>query len=218
MGTVFLLDAHTTPIGDSEINDTIPVEKGDTQILNGSFLVNVPFGAPIDGICSNLTDLLTKKFAGILATYPGYTYISYDEGIDDLGWDASSAAHARIGSRCTTSLSPNGFFGGGYLTSNIVTLSGVAPSVAILTWEVFEIQGLLSENPKDGVLVRRYEEMDASDLDALVSFDGGANWIGSITEGIQFSIPAWQQGTDFMVRFSNAASDRRWVGSWAVIY
>ena len=43
MGTVFLLDANTAPIGDSEINDTIPIEMGDTQILNGSFLVIVPF-------------------------------------------------------------------------------------------------------------------------------------------------------------------------------
>jgi len=215
MGTVFLLDANTAPIGDSEINDTIPIEMGDTQILNGSFLVNVPFEAPMDGTCSNLTDLLTKKFAGILATYPGYTYINYDEGIDSLGWDASVSSGVRVGSRCTTNILP-----GGYLTSNAVTLSAV-PSVAILTWEVFSIEGQLTENPKDGVLVRRYTELDPASLTPWASFDGGSSWVSSISEGVQFSIPVWSQGSDFMIRFANPSppsTERYWVGSWAIIY
>jgi hypothetical protein len=213
MGTVFMLDAHTSPITNSEINDTIPIEKGDTQILNGSFLVNVPFGVPMDGICSDLNDLLTKKFAGLLAIYPGYTYIDYDEGIDGLGWDATDSIHVRIGSRCTTTI-----MSGGYLTSNLVSLSGPAPSAAILTWEVFEIQGLLSENPKNGVLVRRYVEKDADDFSVWASFDDGVTWTSGISDGVQFSPYPWGMGTDFRVRFANLSPDRRWIGSWAVIY
>lgn len=212
MGTLFLIDAHTPVLLNSEINDTIPLEAGETQVINGSFGVNVPFGVPIDGTPANLTALLAQKFTGLLAYYPGYANITYDEGIDASGWDASTSSGATIGDRGTTRVNNTGL-----VQSNPVALSST-PSAAILTWELFQITGALSENPKDGIKIRRYEEVDASNVNPSVSFDNGATWIGSITEGVQFSIPAWQQGSTFLIRFANNSGNTLWVGSWAVIY
>jgi hypothetical protein len=212
MGTVYMIDSHTPVLLDSEINDTIPIETGETQILNGSFPVNVPFGIPIDGAPADLTELLTQKFTGLLAFYPGYMNLDYDEGIDSSGWDAANSQGVCIGDRGTSHI-----IDGGALRSNVTVLSS-APSAAIITWEVFEILGFLTENAKDGVKVSRYEEKDPSDLTVWASFDGGTTWINPVTEGVQFSIPAWQQGTNFIIRFSNSSGDRLWVGSWAVIY
>lgn len=213
MGTLFLIDAHTPVLLNSEINDTIPLETGDTQVLNGSFGVNVPFGVPVEGTPGSLIELLTKKFTGLLAYYPGYTYIDYDEGIDSSGWDASSSSGVIIGSRGTTNIADSG-----YLQSNALALTGAAPSDAIVTWEVFEVIGFLTENAKDGVKIRRYEEMDPSDLSVQVSFDGGSSWINPVTDGVQFSIPVGQQGTSFVILLTNSSGKRLWVGSWAVIY
>lgn len=212
MGTVYMIDSHTPVLLDSEINDTIPIETGETQILNGSFPVNVPFGIPIDGAPADLTELLTQKFTGLLAFYPGYMNLDYDEGIDSSGWDAANSQGVCIGDRGTSHI-----IDGGALRSNVTVLSS-APSAAIITWEVFEILGFLTENAKDGVKVSRYEEKDPSDLTVWASFDGGTTWINPVTEGVQFSILAWQQGTNFIIRFSNSSGDRLWVGSWAVIY
>jgi hypothetical protein len=213
MGTVFLVDAHTAVLLNSEINDTIPLESGNTQTLNGNFVVNVPFGVPIDGIPSNLTDLLTKKFAGMLAYYAGYTYIDYDDGIDATGWDSSNSTGVSLGNRGTTSIA-----NGGTLQSSALALSGAAPSAAIVTWEAFEVTGFLTDNPKNGIKLRKYEEKDASDLTASVSFNGGSTWITPVTDGVQFSISPADQGTSFLIKLANSSGGRLWVGSWAVIY
>lgn len=210
MGTVFLIDAHTAVLANSEINDTIPLEFGDTQVLNGSFVVNVPFGVPIDGTPANLTDLLTNKFTGLLAYYPGYTYIDYDEGIDSTNWNASASSGVGIGDRGSTYLHSSS----GLLSSSAVTLTGAAPANAIVTWEVFE---RLNDNPKDGVMVHTYTEVDPSDLSISVSFDNGVNF-NTVTDGVQFTIAAFQQGTQFIFRCTNSSGRRLWVGSWAVIY
>jgi hypothetical protein len=60
MGTLYLIDAHNPVILNSEINDTIPLMPGETQVINGSFVVRVPFTTPIDGNPTDLSDLLTK--------------------------------------------------------------------------------------------------------------------------------------------------------------
>lgn len=212
MGVLYLIDAHNPVLLDSEINDTIPVETGDTQNINGSFPVNVPFGVPIDGTPANITELLTQKFAGLLAFYPGYTYINYDEGIDLSGWDAANSTGVGLGSRGTTHIAD-----GGLLRSNSVSLSGSDPTQAITTWEVYEVTGFSTENDKDGAKVRRYEEADPSDLLVTVSFNNGAGWTVA-TDGVQFNVAVSNRGTDCIIRMSNSSGKRLWVGSWAVIY
>jgi hypothetical protein len=210
MGTVFLVDGHTSVLANSEINDTIPLEAGETQTLNGSFVVNVPFGVPVNGTPTDLTTLLADKFTGLLAYYPGYTYIDYDEGIDATNWDSSSSQGVGLGDRGNVYV-----LNGGVLLSSAVTLTGVAPSAAIITWEVFELS---MENDINGVVLRKYTEGDPSDLTVQASFNNGTDYTSGITDGVQFDIPAFRQGAQFILRLTNSSGRRLWVGSWAVIY
>ena len=213
MGTLYLIDGHNAVLANSEINDTIPLEAGESQLINGSFVVRVPFGIPIDGTPANLAELETQKFTGLLSFYPGFTYIDYDDGLDATGWDAALTQGARLGSRMTTS-----FAAGGGATSTLVALTGVAPATVIVTWEVFETTRPGSaDDPKDGVFSRRYTEGDAADFVCEVSFDSGSNW-NTVTDGVLFAVPLPDQGTNFKIRFTNSTGDRKWIGSWAVLY
>jgi hypothetical protein len=209
MGTVYLVDAHNLTLADSEINDTIPLEYGDTLPIMGSFPVSIPFGVPVDGNPSDLTDLITKKYTGLLAYYPGFTYIDYDDCLDATGWDTSLYEGYTLGERLTTSI-----YDTGTLQSNAVTLTGTAPSEALVTWDVFQ---LTRANPKDGILVREYQEVDAANLQCQVSFDNGSSW-QIVIDGVLFSIPPASQGTNFIIQFTTATSGRYWLGSWAVLY
>lgn len=209
MGTLYLIDAHNPVLADSEINDTIPLEAGNSQLINGSFVVNVPFGTPVDGNPTDLTDLITKKFTGLLAYYPGFTYVDYEDCLDATGWDVANSDGFTLGERMTTSI-----YDTGTLRSNLVALTGAAPSEAIITWEVFE---LTMANPKDGLLTREYQELDAAEFSVDVSFTNGTNWI-NVTDGVLLSIPPVGQGTNFLIRITTAISGRRWLASWAVLY
>jgi len=209
MGTIYLIDAHNPTLADSEINDTIPLESGDTLPLIGSFPINVPFGTPVDGNPTDLNDLITKKYTGLLAYYPGFTYIDYEDCLDATGWDTSLYKGYTLGERLTTSI-----YDTGTLQSNPVTLTGAAPSEVIITWEVFQ---LTMANPKDGLLVREYQEVDATNFQAQVSFNGGSTWV-TLPDGVLFSVPPADQGTSFIMSLTTATSGRFWLGGWAVLY
>ena len=207
MGTVYLIDAHNPILANSEINDTIPLEAGDSLPVTGSFPVNVPFGTPVDGNPTDLTDLITKKFSGLLAYYPGFTYVDYEDGLDATGWDTTVGQGFKLGERMSTFLIGSGF------TSNAVALTGAAPSEVIVTWELYE---LTKSNPKDGLLTREYQESDATDCTVEVSFNGGSTW-NSVTDGVLFPVPLIDQGTSFLIRFQALVAERG-IGSWAVLY
>lgn len=214
MGTLYLIDGHNSVLADSEINDTIPLEAGESQLINGSFVVRVPFGVPIDGTPADLAELETQKFAGLLAFYPGFTYIDYDNGLDATGWDTSSSNGVRLGERLCNSVTDYGT-----LYSNLVTLTGPAPASAVITWELFSLTlpADPTYDPKDGSFERYYTEEDASGLQVTVSFDNGAHWY-IVTDGVLFPIPLVGQGTDFIISFAMPADGRFWIGSWAVLY
>jgi len=213
VSTLYLIDGHNAVLADSEINDTIPLEAGETQVINGSFVIKVPFGIPIDGTPEDLAELETQKFAGLLAFFPGFTYIDYDDGLDAAGWDTSASQGVRLGSRMCNSIADTGT-----LQANAVTLTGPAPSTAIITWEVFSLTRAGSaDDPKDGIFERHFTEEDASNLQCQVSFDNGSSW-NVVTDGVLFSIPLTDQGTDFLIQFTTATSGRFWLGSWAVLY
>ena len=218
MGTLYLIDGHNAVLADSEINDTIPLETGDFQLINGSFVIRVPFGVPIDGTPSNLAELEVQKFTGLLSFYPGFPYIDYDDGIDATGWDTALSQGVRLGERMTTSIADLGV-----LTSTMIALTGPAPANALIDWEVFATTRPADpdgdvDDPKNGIFSRRYVEITASDLTCEVSFDNGANW-NTVTDGVLFPIPLADQGTQFKIRFTNNVSGaRRWMGSWAALY
>jgi len=191
VSTLYLIDGHNAVLANSEINDTIPLETGETQLINGSFAIRVPF----------------------VAFFPGFTYIDYDDGLDATGWDATLTQGARLGSRMTTS-----FAAGGGSTSTLITLTGSAPTTVIVVWEVYEVtRPASSDDPKDGVFTRLYTEGDAVDFVCEVTFDNGVSW-NTVVDGVLFAIPLADQGTQFKIRFTNSTGDRKWIGSWAVLY
>ena len=209
MGTLYLVDAHNSTLANSEINDTIPLEEGDSQDIIGSFVVRIPFGLPIDGTPTDLSDLISKKFAATLAYYPGFLYVDYEDGLDATGWDSSTAVGTFLGERMTTTMVDKGI-----IRSNAVTLT-TAPSEAVFTWEIFDIT---LGDPKEGVLSRSYSELSPSiGVAAQVSFDNGYTWLG-VSDGTLFSIPLANRGTDFKVELSNFSGQKVWIGSWAIIY
>lgn len=105
----------------------------------------------------------------------------------------------------------------GRLQSTIATLSGAAPSQAVITWEVYRVN--LADPALDRALLT-YVEMPASKFTCNVTFNGGANYYPA-TDGAVLNVPLIGQGTNFAIRLDNIPAllpEELYVGSWAVIY
>jgi hypothetical protein len=190
-------------------------------IANGAFIVRLPdTGGLIDpgtgrpAVPTDLTDLLTKKYQGILSFFAGYGNIHFDDLLDTSGINLSAPGLAgTLGERSTIALNP-----GATLTSNMVTL-GDTPTNAILTWEVFQY---LDADPSSDRLQRTYQERPttATYTTAQVSFNNGGTYLAATDSGV-FNIPPGDQGDQMIVQITNATSAppiRIQIGSWAVIY
>ena len=64
---------------------------------------------------------------------------------------------------------------------------------------------------------RTYQEQSGSVLTVDVSFNNGGTF-NTVNDGSLFLIAPIDQGSQFIIRFTNGGSDKRWVGSWAVIF
>jgi hypothetical protein len=211
MGTLYLVDAFDNVISASAINDTVNLQSG-SHPLRGSFIVNLPFDVPLDGVPTDLSDLVTKKYAGMLSTYPGYANIIYDEQLDSLGWQTAYNVGTGLrvfGSRKTTAV-------GGPVSSSIVsstTALGTTPAFAIFRWELFSYQ---MTDVVSGTVSRTVTEEDTSLVTASVSFNGSTSF--TVSSGVPFEVPFDQVGSNFKVTFLNALGPKLWVGSWALVY
>lgn len=210
MSTHYLIDAHTTPIANSEINDVRFSTIGES-VLNGSFIVRLPDGVSLGAAPpTDLTDLLTKKHTGLLAFYAGYTRITFDDLLDPADLDPSSSTGVSLGDRGSVSIYP-----GGILQTDVVPLTGLAPPEAITTWEVATRNYIdASGDPIQAV----YQEQDPTALMTCdVSFNGGGTF-NPVTDGQFFNVPVPDQGTNLVFRWTNTSSSRVYLTSWAVIY
>lgn len=214
MGALYLIENHNPTLLASKINDTLSLASGYTEVapIRGSFVVNVPFDIPLEGIPADLGDLITKKYAGILSMYPGYQNIVYNECIDSSGWLTSTTLPGQVtvgtlGSRQSVSV-----MGGGYLESTSTTLLSV-PATAIIRWEVFAY----SYTDTTGTQPQRtYQEVDPSDVTVEVTFDNGVSW-NPVQSGLVFSIPFASQGSDFKLAITTS-NPKVYVASWALVY
>ncbi len=210
MPTLYLINAHNSTLASSEINDTVNLAPGYTEsrALRGSFGVSVPFDISLATVPTNLNDLITKKYAGMLAAYPGYENIIYDEQTDANGWSfppGVGTAICTVGERQNTSVST-----GGTIQSTTVAL-GSTPQAAIIRWEAFTYG-------YSDTLGRTYTEADPALFNVTVSFNNGSTW-ASVTNRIFYSIPLVDQGSNFRIRIArNAGATKVHLGSWAVIY
>jgi hypothetical protein len=217
MSTHYLIDAHTPTLLDSEVNDVRYVEDG-TSVTNGNFVVRVPDGVKLESEPENLQDLLDKKYAGLLAYYPGYTNIVYDALLDSA--DITSLFPTQ-----QTKLGARGIIGknaGATFATSVVPL-GTTVTQLIVDVEFFELR---YRNPKTGKLEKVYEEVEAPNQAVNVSVDGGSTF-NFAPPGSIVTVPPANQGNQLQVRFEGTTyvgpgggggRGFLYLGSWAVIY
>jgi len=210
MSTHYLVDLYGNPLNTSSIIDVREPTNLQT-ITNGTFIIRVPDGASVQKP-ANLGDLITKKFAGLLAFYAGFTRITFDDLIDPSGIDTSAVGTlGTFGQRGSIQLYP-----GGVLTSVVTPLSGGTPAQVVVTWESFT---LTSSDPKTDRFQRTYTEVPSSpsNVTCQVSFNGGGTFHTAV-DGAVLNIPIPDQGTNFVIKLTNTSTGRLGIGSWAVIY
>ena len=207
----YLVDTHNPSFPSARIVDVVEAPAG-TSPMNGGGVIRVPDYIQVQDP-SDTPDLITKKYAGLLAYYAGFSYITYDDFLDVAGIDLTAPLLRGIfGDRGAVSIFDVGSAGALFSTTSV--LSGAAPTQAIITWETYSVA---VSDLALARLQRTYTEEPAGDLTCEVSFDNGVNWY-TVIDGAVFSIPVIGQGTDFKIRFTNTVGSRRYLGSWAVIY
>ena len=217
MSSYYLIDLHTDPFSSSRILDvavTTPL-AGSSTLMNGGVVVRVPDYVGTQEP-TTVTALLAQKYAGLLAYYIGYTYITRDDLLDAADVDfAAPTLKGRFGDRNCIALPPNFGGGGGVFQSTVAALSGPAPAQVVVTWEVYRVDLV---DPALNRATLTYVERPASLLACQVSFNGGASFIAAL-DGTALGVPVADQGTNFVIRLTNSSpTDSLYVGSWAVIY
>jgi hypothetical protein len=209
MSTHYLIDATTPVLLNSEINDVRHVGVFEQTTLGGNFVIrladDVSIG-PVDPV--DLTDLLTKKYIGLLASHPLYTNIAVESFVSAPGVDLVNSSAIAVGDRCTTTLLgvPAVF------QSSMATLAA-SPTQALIIIETFYNE---AEDPIGDRGSRAYTELDPSVGTCDVSFDNGSTFL-TTTSGALLNIPVPNQGSQFIFRFTGTFANLS-MGSWAVIY
>lgn len=214
MSTHYLIDLHTNPVANSEINDVRFSALG-SSVLGGNFIIRLPDGVSIGSSPTGFVDLLIKKYVGLLAFHTGYTRITFDDFLDtthiDLVNSVKIAASGRVGSSIVG-------IPGAIFQSLPVPLVGLAPTQAVLAFETFNITAVYPEADRT---VRTYSETDPGAVGTCdVSFNGGVSFITGVTDGGLINIPVPDQGTSFIFRFNAGGvfPARVFIGSWAILY
>jgi hypothetical protein len=210
MSAHYLINIADNPVATATIQDVRYPTNGQSTI-NGHFVVRVPDGVAVKNPV-DVSDLITKKYQGLLAAFAGFANVTYDDLLDVSGLDlAALGTLGTFGLRNQVALQPGGSL------QTVVTPLASSPTQAILTWELYEVTDL---DPSASYLTRTYKELAASPSFATVqvSFDGGVTFL-TATDSIVLNIPLISQGNQMIVRVTNAhATKRVRVGSWAAIY
>jgi hypothetical protein len=210
MATHYLIDAHTTTLLSSEINDVRYPQDGRSEVP-GSFVVVVPDGIKLSASPTDLQDLLDKKYEALLAEYPGYTNIVYDDCLDATGYTVSLNDRAKLG-----------FRGGIGVGSSARVTTPIAPLGATVSQYILLVEAnrwVLSYD-SEGRLHRTFEEDFTTDLGLQVSTNGGSDYTNAVNGQLN-QITIGDEGTDLRVRFEPSFSDNStpvYITSWAVIY
>lgn len=202
MSTYYLFDLHRA---DVDLLTARPVDVATTTPLSPSLRVDglTPIRVP-DGVRvanpANLGELLTQKHTGLLAQYPGFQNIVFDDLLDASGIDATTVDSARLGSRSTI---------GGSFRSLPIDLSGFILSQFVVVYEAYRWQYV---DARDARVERHYVEEDATAFSVSVSADGGGTFVETTSGAIATFDPS-STGSSLVVGVGAPRS-----GSWAVIY
>jgi hypothetical protein len=213
MSTLYIFDAHTNPISGSDLNEVR--YNAISAPMTGHFIVRVPADMPLAAEQQTLANVLSEKYNATLAYFSTFADIVYEDFTQTPGVDSANSPGTTVGIRCTTKIGRRIGGVGGVLQTNMTVLGG-APSVISVTWEAFRV---VNTNPVDGRLTQEFQEASPGDLTVEASFNNGATWTSVTDRAIQ-NIAGPDQGTDLVLRFTNATgpSVPVWLGSWAVLF
>ena len=205
MSIHYLVDPSTT---NADIIDVVIAESGQTD-ATGATLIRIPDGVGVDNQPSNLTDLLTEKYNGLLAYYAGFTQIVADSCLDASNVSLTDCSRTVLAAGRVN----HAIDAGGTLSFNPVTIGG-AVEQCVVVWETYEF---LDSNDKTTLFQRVYSELNTSSLDVTVGFNGlGGSFLAATSDTV-LNVPVPDQGTDLTLVFVNNTGNRVYLGSWAVI-
>jgi hypothetical protein len=210
MSTLYLLDSHEPTIAFSRVIDVVRGSWSNAP-LNGKFPVLVPDDVSFDIQPTNAGNLGTAKYAGLLAKYPGYENISFDDFYSAPSVVPYPSGNQRIlqtGDRVSVILGASSFLqtptGGTALMSSLTS--------CVVLWDTFSVAAAIV----GGREVRQVNEESPDDIQCEVSFDGGTSFT-IVSHGVYTSIPFVSSPT-FMIRLTNMSGAVRYLGGWALIY
>lgn len=206
MSIHYLIDPFTN---NGDIIDVVTTESGASN-ATGATVIRIPDGVAIHDNPTNLNDLLTAKYDGLLAFYAGFTEIVADSCMDGATVDPSNIKGAILSSGFVN----HSTAGDSSLISFVTVPLPSTPTQCVVTWEVYTFT---ESNDKDGRYQRVYQEADPNLYFTQVIFDGVT--ANTVTDGTVFNIPVADQGNTFSISFSTPFSSQRlYLGSWAVIF
>ena len=220
MGTHYLVDAYTATLGDSPITDVRFSPAASTSAMNGSFVIKVDESLDVrPEEVSTLNDLLTAKYTELLASFPGFSTIVYDDMLDYSGVDQPNSQGVVLGHRGTNALAPwDATLSNEPLLRTSMIALGSTPTQALVTWELFAVS--LSDD-KDSRESRFYTEIDPNSafFSMSVSFNNWATQT-AVSDGALLNIPVPDQGNQLVLgaTLSSALTSKLYIGSWAVIF
>lgn len=202
-----------------DINDVVtPTSVPASTLLTGNYIVRVPDDVPVQNP-TDVSDLITKKYAGILGTYGLFTTIAFDDMLDGTGVDFTNSTGVTAGENGTVGIYPKNTVHIPVLQTTTETITGPAPTQTLLTYELFEV---VDSDDKDTPYQRTYQEV-TPDVDVLaqISFNNGVDFVSTLDKAV-INIPGAAQGTDLVLRFTRQTDigtrGRVFLGSWAVLF
>jgi len=182
--------------------------------LNGHYVIDVPTNVQIDTTVPSfdVTSLITQKFTGLLAGFPEFSDIVFDELEDDSDINAGAAAHFAKTGDFEQILPPlTGKFTTTVFDLTVVTSLGGAP---VKFQPHFDFYKLTKTQTSRGNYNVTYTEVSANEITAEISFDNGSSFSPATNDVMNLiGVP----DTDMILRFTNTSADEVYVGSWSVM-
>jgi hypothetical protein len=222
MSKHYLLDIFANDPLHGAIKEVVVPVPGAPTTINGRYVVRVPDDIVIPDSVTNPNDLITQKYASMLANSGLFTSIVYDGMLDAAGIDVANSFGISTGVRGACSLYPAGgiTYPQSTMQMSMVAVGGVPVTQAMLRAELFKFVPI--DNVTDRYL-RGYSEVavTGADVDCYLSFNNGATWVSAIDSTL-VNVALADQGTQLIVKFVrtswSATNPRLYLGSWAVLY
>jgi hypothetical protein len=200
-----------------------PRDTPPTSLVTGNYIVRVDDDVQVEKP-TDLSDLLTKKYQGILGTHGLFTQIAYDDLLDASNIDFTtsrgifSGLKGHIGIYPMDSTNPAPIL---QTSSFGITWGGPVPGPqqAMVVYELFTF---VDEDSSTAPFQRSYQEVP-TDVDVLaeISFNGGASFTAFQNNSL-VTIPSFARGTQVVLRFTRTSTvssvAKVFFGSWAVLY